>query len=192
MNQNSQYQHPARSVSQIKNTATHASATPAPKPATKFLAGVNFPFWSRSDSLITELRPNRIPAFGMLPSSVGVKPRYRERKPVVRTVYDSPEIMPLYGKWTPGTLDCNWSCVCEHDTIRGSMDSTIHRKNEATKFGMNLLSFSQRVPKPTLINSMGQTHVASTPPAMQPAVIAVNGFLDFGGILKVENRVPSR
>ncbi len=27
--------------------------------------------------------------------------------------------------------------------------------------------------------SMGQTHVASTAPAMQPADIAVNGLLDF-------------
>ena len=31
----------------------------------------------------------------------------------------------------------------------------------------------------TLINSMGHTAVASTPPAMHPAVIAVNGFFDF-------------
>ena len=31
----------------------------------------------------------------------------------------------------------------------------------------------------TFINSMGHTHVASTAPAIQPAVMAVNGFLDF-------------
>jgi hypothetical protein len=31
----------------------------------------------------------------------------------------------------------------------------------------------------TLMNSIGQTAAASTPPAMQPAVIAPSGFLDF-------------
>jgi hypothetical protein len=30
----------------------------------------------------------------------------------------------------------------------------------------------------TLMNSIGQTAHASTPPAMQPAVIAVNGLFD--------------
>ena len=34
------------------------------------------------------------------------------------------------------------------------------------------------------MNSIGQTEVASTPPAMQPAVIAVKGLFDFLDILR--------
>jgi hypothetical protein len=65
---------------------TYASATPAPSPATKFLAGVKLPFVSRSDSLITLFNPKRMPALGILPIKVGASPRYNDINPVVRTV----------------------------------------------------------------------------------------------------------
>ena len=38
---------------------------------------VSFPFLSRNFSLMTEFRPNRIPAFGILPIRVGANPRYK-------------------------------------------------------------------------------------------------------------------
>ena len=55
----------------------NASETPAPSPATKFFPGVNLPSLSRKLSLICALRPNRIPALGIEPINVGVKPLYK-------------------------------------------------------------------------------------------------------------------
>ncbi len=64
-------------------TINRASATPAPSPATKFLPIVSLPSLSLSLSLMMELRPKRIPAFGILPNKVGARPRYREKKPAI-------------------------------------------------------------------------------------------------------------
>eukprot|EP00977_Amphora_coffeiformis_P010003 scaffold2347_cov173-Amphora_coffeaeformis.AAC.4 len=77
-------------------TMTNASPTPAPKPATKFLAGVNCPVvGSRNRSFNAAFIPKRMPALGTLPIKVGAKPRYKLKKPVVRTVYDNPLSMPV-------------------------------------------------------------------------------------------------
>lgn len=64
-----------------------ASHTPAPRPATKFLPIVSLPSLSLSFSLKLALRPNRIPALGILPSSVGARPRYSDRKPVIMFLF---------------------------------------------------------------------------------------------------------
>jgi len=53
-----------------------------------------------------------MPAFGILPMSVGANPLYKLVNPVVFTVYRNPEIIPLYGR---GVLDLPLvalSCSC--------------------------------------------------------------------------------
>tara|TARA_B110000971_G_C19785200_1_gene397206 strand:+ start:407 stop:583 length:177 start_codon:yes stop_codon:yes gene_type:complete len=50
-----------------------------------------------------------MPAFGIDPIRVGVRPLYRERNPVDFTVWVKPDIIPLYGRGFVADLSC--SCV---------------------------------------------------------------------------------